>query len=386
MYYPPSAPGAFYVPLSSVYPAMAGLRPAEMPPSGPCSLNPELWAILDRAETLSIRQHVKVLPKKCCTCPPCVPQENSYSIYAGLNRDDAFEIMRADEVSDDCNRCCCKPYHPFRIELRQFIPVPGQGVSSDMSHLTQDFANDFNSWAAGRKAEELKMLYKQQPAMVSIVRNNGQRCCRCPCKMLDTFVCCACCQDGVTVVGGPMDDIVNGKPGERGLPFSIVPENVIGKAIQPILGGVCTPTLHLSERNDDTNPYGKLQGPYCFGGWSEMCCDFNFPISYFKSPNKTGDIALVKKLKPSSFGLAVTELISDADVYSLQFNLNTKLTVPQKLTSLAAQILIDYMLFDGSTEKCTQDDSAIYCHMFYCSCFGCLWPCDIVIPKNSGSH
>ena len=86
---------------------------------------PELWAILENAEAFSIRQHVKLFPKACCACPPCVQQENTYSIYAGMARDAQSEILRVDEVSDDWNRCCCAPYHPLRLEMRQYIPVPG---------------------------------------------------------------------------------------------------------------------------------------------------------------------------------------------------------------------------------------------------------------------
>lgn len=259
-----------------------------------------------------------------------------------MTRDDSYEILRADEVSDDWNRCCCKPFHPLRVELRQYFPIPGEGVQSDWSHLSQDVRNDWGSWTAGRRQEELRNLYKSQPALVSIVRNNGQRCCcKFPCKWLSTFVCLECCQDGVQVVAGPVsDEIVDGKPKEVGRPLFIDPNRVIGKVTQPILGGYCTPTVHLSEGQNDATPFGKVQGPFIFGGWSEMCCDFNFPVSFFNSPDKRGDIALIKKIKPQSFGLAVTELLSDADVFTLQYNLNTKLTAEQKLTTLASQLLI----------------------------------------------
>lgn len=118
-----------------------------------------------------------------------------------------------------------------------------------------------------------------------------------------------------------------------------------------------------------------------------MCCDFKFPVSFFKSPDQVGDVALIVKQKPSNLGMAVTELISDADIFSVQFNLNQKLTASQKIGVLAGQLLIDYMLFDGNTEKCVCDDDGVTCYLCYCSIFGCLCPCYVHIPnsKNDGN-
>ncbi len=158
-------------------------------------------------ESITIRQHTKLLFKSCWTCPPCAPQENTYSIYAGLTKDAEAEFLRVDEVSDDWNRCCCKPYHPLRLEVRQYIPVPGDGSKSDFAHLRQDFMTDFGGFKAARKAQALRELYMQQPVLFSMVRNDGMRCCcKCPCKWLDTVVCFKCCQDGVNVYAGSLKD------------------------------------------------------------------------------------------------------------------------------------------------------------------------------------
>ena len=46
----------------------------------------------------------------------------------------------------------------------------------------------------------------------------------------------------------------------------------------------------------------------------------------------------------------------DYSNYEIQYNLNTKLSAGQKLTVLAGQMLVDYALFDGATEKCSADD------------------------------
>eukprot|EP01031_Cornospumella_fuschlensis_P040498 gene40498-49362_t len=102
------------------------------------NVSPEVWGVISQMQSITIRQHTKLLPKACCTCPPCAPQENTYSIYAGLTKDSEAEFIRVDEVSDDWNRCCCKPYHPLRLEARQYIPMPGEGGNSDWAHLKSD--------------------------------------------------------------------------------------------------------------------------------------------------------------------------------------------------------------------------------------------------------
>jgi hypothetical protein len=160
----------------------------------------------------------------------------------------------------------------------------------------------------------------------------------------------------------------------------------VGSAVQPNYGGWIRPTIHLrgEGEKEDAQPFAKIEGPLCFGGWSEMCCNFQFFVSQFMSPTKAGDVALITKKKPASLAAAFVELASDADVYSIVFNESANLTASQKITILAGQLLADYMFFDGNTEKCSQDDSAVYCYCCYFSCIGKLCPIYIAIPKNSG--
>lgn len=189
--------------LCKMYPEFAQFGNVPPPPAYEGNISPELWGILEHSTNLSVRQHLKLFPKACCVCPPCAPQESTFSIYAGLTRDSQREILRIDEVSDDWNRCCCKPYHPFRMEMRQFFPLPGQYESSDWSHLGSDFLQDWNR-AGATEAERQVMardLYLRQPALASLIRDDGQHCslnwCCNPCaKWLTVCVCGACCQDG----------------------------------------------------------------------------------------------------------------------------------------------------------------------------------------------
>jgi len=351
------------------------------------SIPPDLWNVIHSSNSMMVRQHVKLLPKNCCSCPPCVKQTNTYSVYAGIGQDAQAEIMRLDEVSNDWNRCGCSPYHPLRVEARRYIPIPGDGSGSDYSHLSADWQRDLNNWGnRGATASKLKDLYKTQPVMFSMVRDGGQRCCACPCKWLSTFVCCSCCQDGVHIYAGdPPDEDAN----EPGMPYEpFTKYAVIGSVKQPICGGVCHPEIHLRDEggasNEDSEPFAKIEGPCFFGGWSEMCCDFNFPVSYFKSASHTGDAGFIVKKRPSSMAQAGIQLFTESDVFSVNFSSN--LTASQKVTLLAGQVLTDYMLFDGNTDKCRCDDDGMTCYLCYCMIFGGLCPCYIHIPNNKGGN
>ena len=100
------------------------------------------------------------------------------------------------------------------------------------------------------------------------------------------------------------------------------------------------------------------------------------------SPDKSGDIGLITKKKPTSGGAALTELLSESDNYSIEFNKEAHLSATQKATVLGAQILADYMYFDGNTDKCRFADEGIYCYLCYCSIVGCIAPCYLFIPTK----
>ena len=378
------------IPIAQAYPVFSNVRPLDVPSEWKSAISPELWGIIQSSSLWTIRQHVKLAPKTCCSCPPCIPQENTYSIYAGLDQSNEKEIMRADEVSNDCNRCCCRPYHPFRLEFRQYIPMPGDGSKSDYSHIREDVLADLSRPGNSRQMS-LRDFYKTQPVLLSMVRDDGMRCCYdfSECKCLRCCVCCSCCADGVGIYAGsvpdpPLDE--EGKPtGEIGRPYNLPSDRLIASVTQPIFAGWCIPTLDLrADTNNMTDPFAKFTGPCIFGGWSEMCCDFKFFVSKHNpaADQKLGDVALVTKKAPTTLSGAFRELASDADVYHVAFDpeANEKLTPSQKIAVLSGQLLSDYMLFDGQTGKCTCDDDGITCYFFYCSVIGCLWPCSLYIP------
>ncbi len=274
----------------------------------------------------------------------------------------------------------CYSYHPFRIEARQYIPAPGETGSNDFKAIHGDVSSDWSRLNPFDRANFMKNSYKNSPVLFTIVRNDGQRCCcKCPFKLLNSFVCCGCCQDGAKVYAGSVDDNPNG---EKGRPFNLPEQRLMGSVTQPIFGGWCIPYVDIRGQlmSENETPEFKMEGPCCFGGWSECCCNFKFFVSRFSSNSKAGDVALIIKQKPQSIAGAMSELMSNADNYVIQFNPDAKLTGSQKATVLATQVLADYMFFEGNTEKCSSDQSGVTCYLWYCLCIGLLVPCKIFIP------
>ena len=216
------------------------------------------------ADSFMVRQQPQFLPKHCCSCPPCVKQENIYTIYAGSANGEQ-ELLRMQEVSDDCNRCCCAPYHPLKIEVKQNIPQPGDPGFSDMNWLTKDYYTTFEKADRNNKFIMMDNFYAKQPALMTILREDGQRCLPFPCclphfkmRWLSTFVCFNCCVDGVHIYAGGVD----GDEKERGR-FSpqqkaSIQNSLIGSVMQPMFGGGCRPTMHLKTGDDNNPDYAKV--------------------------------------------------------------------------------------------------------------------------------
>lgn len=330
------------------------------------------------SNNFTIRQHVKLLPKSLCSCPPCVSQENSYSVYAGISESTQTEFLRIDEVSDDWNRCCCKPYHPLRLEVRQYVPLPGMDNQvSDFSFLQQNLATDLRTFGRQQQAAFMRDMYQANPVLFSMVRHDGTRCCyKFPCKQLDTFVCFPCCQDGMSVyAGGVTDD----PKGEKGRPFHLDENKKIGSVVQPVFGGYCFPTVDLFDGKDEDNQnaFARVQGPCCFGGWSEICCDFTFTA---RSNKGQGELGRLIKAHPRNLISSLVQVFTDADAYGVAINPNAGVTAEQKVTMLTATVLADYMFFDGNTEKCKMDNQDNFsCYCYYCSLLGRLTSCSCTI-------
>ena len=92
--------------------------------------------------------------------------------------------------------------------------------------------------------------------------------------------------------------------------------------------------------------------------------------------------ATFKKLVPRDCMSVCTEACTDVDKYQVDFKADA--TAEQKADALAALLLTEYMFFeqDVGTLRCKSVDNGcnIYFVCFLCSIYGCLCPCELMIP------
>jgi hypothetical protein len=351
-------------------------------------MSPQVWGIISASNSFTVRQHIKILPKQCCACPPCVKQENSYAIYAGIGQDNRAQLFRADEVSDDWNRCCCAPTHPVKMEMRQYIPSPEDlGGDTTGSNMASDMSNDWQRLTGNERAKAEREAYLATPVALTMIRDGTQfpSCCN---KCVGCFACTDCCTDGMTLVAGSVAHNDTKEIGKQMID-ALPPNMTIGSAKVPIGGGGFSPTLEVSE-GGAAEPFAKVQGPMCFGGCSELCFDFSFPVSSFKGPDKAGDLAVITKKKPDGLAGGARELLTDSDVFTVEFT-DPKLTPEQKALFLSSTLLNDYTYFEqGGGDKCGSEPNGSGGQQFYinlcnCYCYGVLCPCKLVYdPSNDG--
>eukprot|EP01038_Epipyxis_sp_PR26KG_P008361 gene8361-11313_t len=366
--------------LTTLYPNLVKLLSTKIPHQYSSSVvSPEVWTLLHHAKSFSVRQQPKHFPKNCHKCPVCVKQPNTYSVYVSYSIDTTIisdnkaeedfqeiEIFRIDELSDDWNRCCCSPHHPFKLEVRQYIPLPGDHNSNpsdliDYSHyLSNQIQTNLLRSNGIDRIVYINKYYNSQPVLFTIIRDDGQR-------------------DGLHVY---MGSVVDNNKTDIGRSFPSDRNLLIGSVIQPLYGGWYGHTLHLrdSMSEDIDEPFGKIEGPCLFGGWTEFCCQFKFYGSSFNSPRFTGDLAKIIKKKNAMTNGHYAEFQSNSSIFTIDFMDNTTLTAAQKVTVLSSQLLSDYMIFDGNTEKYKDDGGAYHCYFSYCSCIGYLFPCALSIP------
>ena len=360
------------------------------------TLTPQVYSILMHANSFTVREQVKLAPEYCFGCPPCLRAAKSFYVSAGndsTGTDLSGQLFRADEVSEKWNRCCCFPKHPYKMEFRQYMPMPGEikGRASEFSVVMQDMQRNWSTMSVVNRGKALKEKYMAQPPVFTAIRD-GQQCCCCngcfgPCcinKCLGCYACCDLCLDGTSVVAGATNEVEDSDIGK-------VPggANVLGYGGVPCLGGHCTPTVHLSDQPfPNENSWGKIEGPTCFAGCSELCCDFHFPVSKFGSKKKAGDLALIKKRRPRGIAAGLRELVSDADVFTIEFK-DKSLTPEQKAVILGNQILMDFMFFEGEEQdKCGPTADGSGCYILLCNCYfyGVLCPCKLVCKKGEGGN
>jgi len=156
-------------------------------------------------------------------------------------------------------------------------------------------------------------------------------------------------------------------------------QHQIGYIQQPFLGGGLAPTLQVMEREGE-EPYATIQSEAvcCIAG---LCCDHTFVVKDAHG----NTIGTIVKLKPDNIGQFSQELVSDADVFSIEFK-DRDLDVNKKATLFGALHLIDYMFFEnegqGTVDLVNQRGSYKLCDLYCC---GCVVPCTCSCGHGSGA-
>lgn len=275
-------------------------------------------------------------------------QENVYDIF-----DDATgqPVFTAVEESDGMTRCCCAPHHSFLLKIKPAgVGVPREALRSYNTLMTMEREGCCSKWGLG---------------------------------------CWACnddCKDGFFMHAGD----VHGEAGS----IQMSSGRVFGYATQPKLGGGMTPTINVMERADAAGTQwgamAKIEGPTCFGGCSELCCETEWPVSKMQASDietklMVGDFATITKLKPNSCGAAVSEAFTDTDQYMIEFKPGVELAPQQKALMLASLLQIDFMFFEKDNGMCRCENQKLKITLFECYCMGCTCPCNLEFDgKNNG--
>jgi len=114
----------------------------------------------------------------------------------------------------------------------------------------------------------------------------------------------------------------------------------VSKASVPFLGGGCKPQIDVFEDHDSARPNRRVNGPCCFGGCSELCCESKFVYKTLDGR----DVGRVRKLVPSSCKDACLEMFTDSDKYSMEFYQGS--TNEEKANTIGLALLLDYMFFE----------------------------------------
>lgn len=112
--------------------------------------------------------------------------------------------------------------------------------------------------------------------------------------------------------------------------------------LAPCLMRPLSAKLQVMDR-DGEEPFATIESDAicCVAG---LCCDHTFRL---KDENGQ-EIGKIVKQKPSSFGELATEIVSDADVFAIEFKKD--LDENKKASLFGALYLIDYMFFENEGE------------------------------------
>lgn len=302
--------------------------------------------------------------------------------YMVVDRSKDEAILLGEEESDCCCRCCCAPAQPALVK---FYNATYAGMSPSAC------CNNFPP----------KKMYTKDAGEASIavmtVEKPGCGQNYAQCGQTNCWVCMECCRSEAWVHKGAVHsepahipccgtEIKNYKfpQGEPGLANKAT---AIGHVKVPLGGGGCTPTVEIMETVNGTDqaPFAVMEGPTCFGGLLDLCCPTYWALS--KAPGKAADVGMIiKKAPEGGMGFCI-QMCTPVDTYDIDFKPEAGLTADQKAILLGELIHLDFLFFESEQPLCHRDDASKTWHLLLCVCYcyGCLCPCELVIPeKNDG--
>lgn len=322
----------------------------------------------------------------CC----CWPFGNHFSVRTlpadPNNKDDhGVPIFFAEETSECKCRLCCNGAQPMFVH---FFNV------QDNADYVEPRICCGNTCKSGfyryRKAGDAVMTMERPGCTEKCPVMCGTNC----------FVCCACCASETYMHAGHVGK-AEGDPGQEAVKDDIaakvdwgiksaklvgnIPrDTAFGHSLVPIGGGGCTPTINLMSRTAEgtETQFGVVQGPTCFGGCLDLCCDTDFKVS--RNGGKTGDLAIITKKarEPGLKGLCCA-LCTENDTYNMQFT-DANLTPQEKAQLIGEAIHLDYLFFSREEPLCRYNEQTNTCDILISVmyCFGCLIPCKLKIPMK----
>ena len=325
-------------------------------------LDHETAGILAAVKSFRVNQRVKFWE---AFSGGCCEQSNTYDFFDEAT---GTHLFIAQETSEDFLRCCCAPYHSLRVEFKRVNSASRE-------------------WSS--RGEIASM-----PTVMTVEREG---CMSKPC--LGCFAFSDACKDGMTMTGGgPLSE-----PGDL-----TIRDQTFAYGTQPKCGGYFTPTLNLFNRQtagshkESFTPLAKVEGPMCFGGCSELCCDSTFTVSSMRpeqidSKIMSGDLAKITKLRPRGACACGKELFTDSDTFSVHYNDSVGLTPQQKAAMMGSLVLTDYMFFEQDQGMVTVEGSKIKITLFECYVRGkprppqpflapCLLPRYVPEPLHAHAH
>jgi len=175
----------------------------------------------------------------------------------------------------------------------------------------------------------------------------------------------------------------------------------IGKV--PIGGGSCTPTVNVfnlppggmtadsvEEMQPAISPAFVVEGPTCFGGMYDWCCDTTFHVSRNAGAQ---DMATIIKKKPEDCSQMCRACCTTADIYDMHIKPEGNVTGMEKAIIMGELAHLDFMFFERDQFPITCDyqpenkTMIITCLLCLCYCYGCLCPikccCPLKMPEGN---